>query len=141
MGQHAEYGRWLLSAVAKGRFTDDREATRVEYSGGTSAFVDGVVNDDCAVEVESRVDKQVRGALVDLLSHRYPKKLLILMPAHMYNSDKTKEQCRGILEKFKRPADRVSVVLLGGTGDNRKPKEDEERLRSAFSELGVPLTS
>ena len=140
MGQHADYGRVLIEKVAKGRFTDDREATRVEYCGGTSAFIDGVIKSECAIEIESRVDKQVRGALVDLLSHPYPKKLLIIIPAHMNNPEKTKEQCEGILNRFKCSTDQVMVVLLKGTGDNRKPKEDEELLRVALSNLGILQT-
>jgi hypothetical protein len=137
MGQHADYGRKLISGVAEGCFTDDREATRVEYGGDTSAFIDGVIKSECAVEIESRVDKQVRGALVDLLSHPYPKKLLILIPAHMNNPEKTKKQCEGILNKFKRPTDQVVVALLKGTGDGPMPKEDEGLLRVALSNLGV----
>lgn len=137
MGQHADYGQMLLAAIANDHFTNDRQFTRVEYLGGTSAFIDGVIKPDCAVEIESRVDKQVRGALVDLLSHSYPKKLLILIPAHMNNPKKTKEQCEGILSKFKRATDQAMVVLLKGTGDNREPKEDEELVRVALSKLGI----
>jgi len=141
MGQHADYGRMLLAAIAKDRFTDDRQFTKVEYLGGTSAFIDGVIKPDCAVEIESRVDKQVRGALIDLLSHPYPKKLLILIPAHMNNPKKSKEQCEGILNNFKKHADdQATVVLLKGTGDNREPKEDEELLKVALSKLGILQT-
>ena len=140
MRQHEDYGQKLLATIAKGHFTNDREFTRVEYPGGTMAFIDGVIKPDCAIEIESRVDKQVRGALLDLLSHPYTKKLLILIPAHMNNPDKTKEQCEGILQKFKRPTDKVMVVLLKGTGDNLKPKEDEQLLRAALSKYGIPDT-
>jgi len=127
----------VLAAIAKEHFTSDRQFTRVEYLGNTSAFIDGVIRPDCAVEVESRVDKQVRGALVDLLSHSYPKKLLVLIPAHMNDPKKTKEQCEGILNKFKRPTDQAMVVVLKGTGDNREPKEDEKLLRAALSKLDI----
>ncbi len=41
MGQHVEYGRTLLVALAGKHFTDDWKATLVEYGGGTSAHIDG----------------------------------------------------------------------------------------------------
>ncbi len=55
----------------------------------------GVVGEDCAIEIEARVDKQVRRALVDLLLHHCSKKLLVLIPAWMNRPAKSKEQCEG----------------------------------------------
>lgn len=137
MGQHADYGKRLLRAVAQNDFAEDREVTKVEYAGGTLAFIDGVIKDSCAVEIESRVDKQIRGALVDLLFHPFPKKLLILIPAHMNNPRKTEEQCEDILNKLKRPFDKVKVVVLQGTGDNPMDEADKALLKLALSDLDI----
>jgi len=139
MGQHAAYGRSLLVDLVGKHFTDDWRATMVEYCGGTSAHIDGVIGEDCAIEIEARVDKQVRGALVDLLLHGCSRKLLILIPAWMNQPAKSKEQCEGILHTLKRPSDEVHVVLLQGTGDNPMPKKDKPLLKAALLELGVVL--
>jgi hypothetical protein len=104
----------------------------------TSAFIDGVIKSECVVEIESRADRQVRGALADLLSHPYPKKLLILIPPHRKSPERTKEQCEGILNKLKHPNDQVMSVLLKGTGDNPTPRKAEQSLRVALSTPGIP---
>lgn len=137
MGQHAEYGKNLVANVAEGQFTDDWGTTLVQYQGGTSAHIDGVVGDNCAIEIESRVDKQIRGALVDLVLHHCSKRLIILIPVHMNDPQKTKEQCEDILNKLKRPTDEVRVVLLRGTGDDSKPEEDKALIRAALLDLGA----
>lgn len=137
MGQHAEYGRRLLVNAAGEHFTDDWEATLVEYRGGTSAHIDGVIGDDCAIEIESRVAKQVRGALIDLLLHRCSKKLLVLIPAWINQPEKCKEQCEDILSRLKRASDEVRVVLLRGTGDNPMAEVDKALLKTALLDLGV----
>ena len=139
MGQHAEYGKRLLADMAGKHFTDDWEVTSVKYRGGTSAHIDGVIGEDCAIEIEARVDKQVRGALVDLLLHHCSKKLLVLIPAWMNQPENSKEQCKGILYTLKRPSDEVQVVLLQGTGDNPMPEKDKALLKAALLELGVIL--
>lgn len=71
----------------------------VDYGTRVAARIDGVV-EDVAIEIESRVSKQVRGAVLDLICHRSPNKLLILIPAHMSHPDTTAEQCRNILGRF-----------------------------------------
>ena len=65
----------------------------INYGTAQPASVDATVGGDIAVEVESRVSKQVRGAVLDLMCHPYPKKLLILLPVHMSNPETTAQQC------------------------------------------------
>ena len=87
-----------------------------------------------AVEIESRVFKQVRGAILDLMEHPYPKKLLILIPAHLVSPPVNADQCRMILEK--RCGSRNSrVVLLTGTGHLPNLETDATLVRSAVTEL------
>ena len=87
-----------------------------------------------AVEVESRVAKQVRGALLDLLCHDYPKKLLLLLPVHMSNAETTAHQCRSALRRFLAETD-FRVVVLHGHGSNPMLKEDVSLVRAALREL------
>jgi hypothetical protein len=74
-----------------------------------------------AVEVESRTGKQVRGAVLDLILHRYPKKLLILIP--MYIRRQTSDESRYILGRFINP-ENFRVVLLTGTGNDPRLEQD-----------------
>jgi len=94
---HDKYGKDLMRAVVGDGFVDSGDAVRVLYRGGTSAAIDGVVNGCCAVEIESRVAKQVRGALVELLCHPLTKKLLVLIPEHMNNPEGTADTAKKFL--------------------------------------------
>ena len=85
MGHHEEYGTAVMRQVSPGAFID--VGREIEASLGSGyAKIDGVVG-DIAIEIEARVPKQVRGAIVDLLLHDAPKKLLILLPPNLHNAD------------------------------------------------------
>jgi hypothetical protein len=100
VGDHDKYGKQLLRlAAGRGCVTTGRSLT-VDYGAGRGAEIDATVGSRIAVEVESRVAKQVRGAILDLICHRYPKKLLILLPVHISNPATTERQCRSILDRF-----------------------------------------
>lgn len=132
---HDKYVKSLLEEVAPDVFVRRGSEVKVSYRGGISASIDGVIKDCCAIEVESRVPKQVRGALLDLLEHRLPKKLLILVPAHMNNPEATAQHCKHILEKYKRQGTTTKVILLKGTGNN--PEEsDKSLIENALKEMG-----
>jgi hypothetical protein len=77
---HDEYGKAVLRA-ADSEFSANADATTVRFQSGGFTRIDGVVGTDVAVEVESRVSKQVRGAIVDLVLHPHPLKLLVLLPS------------------------------------------------------------
>jgi hypothetical protein len=125
-----------MKAIVGDKFVDSGDLVRVQYQGGISAAIDGVVNDCCAIEIESRVAKQVRGALVDLLCHPLTKKLLVLIPEHMNNPEGTAEHCKDILSRFSREGQHAEVVLLQGTGYYPKPDEDEILIEQALKQLG-----
>ncbi len=135
MGVHEDYGKSLLRKVAGVRFVDWRDEVVVPYEGGTSGRIDGVIEGGCAVEIESRVDKQIRGALLDLLMHPFNKKLLVIVPVHMHNPTNTRKQCEGILRQLKRPGQEAKVVLLKGTGDEPCEAEDRKLIEDALREL------
>ena len=98
------------------------------------ARIDGTVAGEVAVEVESRTAKQVRGAVLDLLCHEYPKKLLLILPVHMSNAETTARQCRSALRKFVSEAD-FRVVVLNGHGSKDKLQEDVDTVRAVLKEL------
>jgi len=81
------------------------------------------------VEIESREPKQVRGAILDLLLHPFPRKLLVLLPVH--TRDSTPAQAHAILGRFL-TKDEFRVVLVTTDFD-----ETIRRLREALTELGV----
>ncbi len=80
MGEHDHYGKQILTRAAGRRC--DGPCTITSY-GRSSAQIDGTVGSTIAVEIESRTGKQVRGALLDLILHPYPKKLMILLPMYV----------------------------------------------------------
>jgi len=133
---HDRYGKRLVQAIAGGKFVDSGDLVRIQYGGGMSANIDGVVKDCCAIEIESRVAKQVRGALLDLLCHPLSKKLLVLIPVHMNDPEATAEHCKEILKRFMKKGERADVVLLRGTGDDPKPEEDRKLIEEALKRLG-----
>ncbi len=136
MGDHDVYGKAVMRRAAASAFSDYGSAVQVAYGttrGG--ATIDGVVGRSIAIEIESRVSKQIRGAVLDLICHKYPKKLLVLVPVHMSNPTLCSDQCRHILGRFLKPED-YRVVLLSGSGFGQKLDEDANRVRAALGELG-----
>ncbi len=107
----------------------------VDYMAGQPARIDGTVGSKIAVEIESRVSKQIRGAVLDLICHPYPKKLLILLPVHMSDAEIAASQCRYIMARFLRTAD-FRVVVLEGSGNVSAIDADARRVTTALSELG-----
>ena len=67
---HDAYGKHVMRKATQGAFCDSGPQVRVNLGNGSFARIDGVVC-DIAIEAESRVSKQVRGALVDLLLGDY----------------------------------------------------------------------
>ena len=101
--------------------------------GKSCAHIDGTVGRSIAVEMESRTGKQVRGAVLDLILHAYPKKLMILIP--MYIGTHQVEECEFLLSRFVDP-NNVRVILLDGTGNNSNLESDALKTRNALMELG-----
>ena len=134
MGQHDDYGKRILRESVGGVFNAYGASVEVNYGAGMPARIDGTVAGRVAVEVESRVAKQIRGAVLDLLCHDYPKKLLLLLPVHISNAETTAHQCRLALRRFVAETD-FRVVVFHGHGSNPKSKEDVSLVRAALREL------
>lgn len=135
MGEHDAYGKAVLRRAAGAAFVDWGMAVEVRYGKSRGASIDGVVAGSIAVEIESRVSKQVRGAVLDLICHACPKKLLVLVPVHMSNVDLCADQCRDILGRFIDVAS-FRVVVLRGSGFVDAIDSDQADVCAALAELG-----
>jgi len=135
MAGHDEYGKRVIQQATKGHCVHYGPTVEVDYGTPQPARIDATVGDAIAVEVESRTSKQVRGAVLDLICHRYPKKLLLLLPVHMQNPELTARQCRNILARFC-PEASFRVIVLKGSGDAHQLINDAEIVASALNDLG-----
>jgi len=135
VGSHDAYGKEVLRAAAGQAFIDWGPTVEVDYGAGRPARVDGTVSGTIAVEVASRTPKQVRGAVLDLLFHAYPKKLLVLVPIYMSESGICADQCRHALGRFV-DEDNFRVVVLQGTGNRANLDGDARLVRGVLKELG-----
>ena len=109
--KHDEYGKRLVRGAAGSRAVKSGYASRISLGGAGYTHIDCTVDDQVAVEVESRTSKQVRGAVMDLICHSCPKKLLVLLPVHM-NAHNTKKQCEFLFARWLSPSDfRVVAVM------------------------------
>jgi hypothetical protein len=135
MGSHDDYGKKVLQRAVGDSFASWGAAVEVDYRAGQPARIDGVVAGTIAVEVESRTSKQVRGAVLDLVFHRCPKKLLVLLPVHMSDAEVAAEQCRFALGRFVGQDD-FRVVVTNGSGHEPRLEDDTELVLSALRDLG-----
>ena len=130
MGKHDKYGKRLLKEILGDNFKDNHKVEGFDIG----IKLDGKIADKCAVEIESRVDKQIRGAILDLLLCKLEKKLLMIIPKHMHDKKKTVESCQLIFRQMGYTDDNFRVVLLNGTGDDPKDKDDIKIIKK---ELGA----
>ncbi|MCE9614876.1 MAG: hypothetical protein K8T26_11405 [Lentisphaerae bacterium] len=128
---HDQYGKAVLRKAFGNAFNDSPDPVPFGENAG-SVKIDGTIGDDVAVEVESRASKQVRGAIVDIIWHPFPKKLVVLIKK--YGNNYTAEQCRVLLRKFA-PTTCAKVVSLNGNGSNQLFDEDVAVVKDAVTEL------
>jgi hypothetical protein len=137
MAGHDEYGKRVLREATKGIAVYYGTPVEISYGSGQPARIDATVG-DIAIEIESRVSKQVRGAVLDLICHAHPKKLLVILPVHMSNPEVTADQCRNIMKRFC-PENSFRVVVLKGTGESNRLAEDSAILAAALVDLGASV--
>ncbi len=84
---HDAYGKKLFESLLGRQWCSSLEPSRCIEMNGVRADLDGVIRGEdlhsieCAVEIEARTYKQIRGGIVDLAWHPAPKKLLVVMRA------------------------------------------------------------
>ena len=135
MADHDRYGKDVIRSAAGSSFESSGLSFEVPLGTGMPARIDGTVAGLIAVEIESRTSKQVRGAVLDLICHPFPKKLLVLLPVHMQNPGTTRLQCEYLFGRFLATQD-FRVVLLLGSAFAPRPSEDTIIIARAISELG-----
>ena len=134
--QHDKYGKQVMRKAAGLYYSDSGMSIEVNYKAGRPARIDGTIDPRVAVEIDSRTSKQVRGAVLDLICHKNPKKLPVLIPRHMNDVNTTAEQCRYILGRFVDEGD-FRVVVLRGDGDAPQLENDAGIIKTALAKLGI----
>jgi hypothetical protein len=129
--QHDSYGKSVLVSAAGITYHSSGRSVITSY-GNSEARLDGTVGSTVAVEIESRTGKQVRGAILDLILHSYPKKLLVLIPKYIGRHQV--QECEFILKRFVDP-ENFRVVLLDGTGDDPRLEDDASKVRTVLRQL------
>jgi hypothetical protein len=135
MANHDLYGKQVLASAAGKAFISSGNSVKVDFGTGMPGKIDGTVGNFIAVEIESRTSKQIRGAIVDLLCHPYPRKLLVVLPVHVQNPKVATQQCENILARFI-AKESFRVILLQGSGFRPVLERDANEVRKALNELG-----
>ncbi len=147
MGKHDEYGKCLFADLLGPRW-DSLAFERSIDEAGVRADLDGVIRSrdsraiECAVEIEARVYKQIRGAIVDLALHPTRKKLLVIIRAQpqLGSKEKTTSHCTYIWQQLAAEnRGEFAMVVLEGTGDTPMPEVDKHRITQALLSLGISL--
>jgi hypothetical protein len=128
-----EYGQQVLQAATEGRAALYGPSVEIEYGAGLPAHVFATVG-NIAVDIESKAEKQLRGAVLDLLFHSYPKKLLVLITDQTTVREIAAEQCRYIMRRFI-PETSFRVLVLKGSSSNPRLADDAADLAAALAEL------
>ena len=134
MGYLDTYAKEVLRAAAGEDFLYSGPSVFVNYGSGHPCRLDGTIGSNIAVQVESAYSKQVRGAILDLLCHPYPQKLLILGPNRTYDCVVSAYPCEQALGHFLAP-ERFRVVVLTGTPTDRHVTDDANLVRLSLTEL------
>jgi len=96
------------------------------------------------VEIEARVYKQMRGALLDLALHSAPKKLFVIIMAQPQlgtSEERAVSHIRTTWNLLGGTRGQFEVVCLAGTGEVPNEEVDKERIATALRELGIEIAS
>ncbi|MDO8751441.1 MAG: hypothetical protein Q7K03_09915 [Dehalococcoidia bacterium] len=129
---HDKYGKAVVKEALESIGQTNQGQTLVRY-GQAKAFIDAATN-NVAIEIESRTPKQVRDALLDLIHHAAPKKLLILIPAYGGNLMNLLSMCSYILGCHVALRD-FRIVPVTSNGYDPRLEEDVRLVMEALKEL------
>jgi hypothetical protein len=129
-----EYGQQVLQAATEGRAALYGPSVEIDYGAGLPAHVFATVG-NIVIDIESKVEKQLRGAVLDLLFHSYPKKLLILVTDQTTIREVAAEQCRHIMRRFI-PESSFRVLVLKGSSSSARLSDDAADLAAVLADLG-----
>ena len=111
---------------------------RVPICESVLSDIDGVLESGIVVEIESRTPKQVRGAMLDLMLHPAPAKLMVLIPEHIGNRENKSRMCQALAARIDDRAPFECVVLVG-KGEDPQVEQDVEKLAYAIRILQARL--
>ncbi len=129
---HESYAKEALRMVFGDRF-NDRVGTRSnEDPSMAGVIIDGTIDSNIAVEIAAGIGKTVDADASRLARHELRFKLLIVVPAGMHNAETAAARARDTLAG---PLDscQFRVVVLRGTGHDRRLAEDVEKLRTELN--------
>jgi hypothetical protein len=147
MGIHEDYGKRLFGCILGERWVTSGDARSVRMAS-VRADLDGVILSEelseieCAVEIEARIYKQIRGAILDLFWHPAPRKMLtvILAQSQLGNEEKARAHlmfvCRKLASGDNRP---FELVILRGSGEYPAEEDDRVLLSGALKRLQLIL--
>ncbi len=126
----------LMSDLLGDRFKSGKgEAQRKTSVHGVDVIPDGIIDDEWIVELESRVLKQVRGAVVDLiLSTNRRKKLLVLLAQPGADLSRAVGHLKEVVRSLGQDLNNWCIV---GLSREWGKQERLEILRTAFQEAGI----
>lgn len=130
-----EYATEVLQQATQGRAMCFGPSVEVNFGGGPPVRIMASVG-PIAVESGAGTLRSVRGAVIDLICHPNPKKLLLLLSDQVYDSVAAAEQCRQILRRFC-DAEAFRVVSLKGHGRNPRLPEDAALVAQALSSFSI----
>jgi hypothetical protein len=134
MGIHEEYGKTLFASIFDRRWITNGDVRSVEMAS-VRADLDGVILSqdlsrvECAVEIEARIYKQIRGAMLDLAWHPAPRKMLVVILAQpqLGTEAKARAHLMFVWQKLTKGENiPFELAVLRGTGAN--PMEQGDRL-------------
>lgn len=128
-----EYGKRVLYEATEGRAALHGPSVEIDYGAGPPAHIDATVG-DIAIEIESIASDQVRAAILNLICHPYPRKLLVLLPDHLTGREIIAEQSRNILGRFY-PEDGFRVLVLKGNAKTPRLTEDVAMTAAVLGDL------
>ena len=96
MGRYDSYAKNVLRETFGDRF----DTSDIVFSFGANAGtgeVDGIIDDNIAVEIGVGSPKQIRGSVLDLIAHPLPGKVLILVDTPRHSTEPSVIQAATIL--------------------------------------------
>jgi len=143
---HDEYGKRLFADILVKRWITRLDDKRFVQMGGVRAGLDAIILSEdlahvqCAVEIEAKTYKQMRGAMLDLAWHPAPRKLFVVILAQpqIGSEEKARAHCMFVWERLtKGQSIPFELTVLKGTGADPMKETDRQLLAEALKKLGL----
>lgn len=145
---HDAYGKRIFADILGHRWRDSLDAERSVEMAGVRADLDGIIRSrdgarvECAIEIEARVFKQIRGAIIDLSWHPAPKKMLAVIRAQpqLGSEEKVSRHCIYVWNRLNAGREvPFRLVILKGTGAQPLFDEDRALVLDALRKLDIEV--